>query len=283
MKKKLATGLLAIAMSSLFVSGAAQAVPCSTSSVNVTGISIAGGSSVSPSTFAAAECAGAYPGNAIPLPGTHGGLNLGYYGDGLFNGAAVGGGGNASFPNGIFYDQYQAVEQDLNQDGTKDPGWIYLGKWIPSVGFAAASIGGTNNIVLSSWFSMTQNAAGTGGTWSFTPDANVVSRAAGVLGNSLFDQFALSFMSGSTFAAYDFTGAAFGLPLSSSTIFNFTGSWDMSTTLLNGGGKAGFLSHVDLYARDPNGGSAVPEPGILALLGGAMMSGIFLRRRSAQK
>src|SRR5690242_11701330 len=109
----------------LLASGSAQAALCSNSDVKVTSISVAGGATVDTSTYNAVECAGAYVGNAIPLPGTSGGANLGFYGDGLFNGAPQGGNGTQTFVNGIFYDQYQSVETDLNKDGKKDPGWIY--------------------------------------------------------------------------------------------------------------------------------------------------------------
>lgn len=285
MKRYFKAVSLAVSMTTVFAVGSAHAAPtthitpCSTDSVKVTNISVAGGPTVSTTSYSAVECAGSFSGNAIPLPGTQNGSNLGYYGDGLFNGAAAGGNGNSSFPNGIFYDQYSSVEQDLNHDGKMDPGWIYLGSWTPGVGFKTATIGTATDIVLSNWFTVTSNAKSTGGTWSFTPDANVVSRAASVLGNSLFDQFALSFMAGDRFAAYDFTGAQFGMPTSSNTIFNFSGTWDMSKTLLNNGGKAAALSHVDLYVRDPNVTvTKVPEPGTLALLGIAF-GGMLYRRR----
>lgn len=281
MKKTLSAGLLAIVMPSLFVVGSAQAATCNVSSVTVTAISVAGGPTVDTNTYNAAECAGAYTGSDIPVPGTHGGANLGYYGDGLFNGAAAGGNGTASFPNGIFSSQY--VIQDLNNDGVKDPGWIFLGSWIPGTGFTPASIGGVSDVVLSNWFTVT--GSGNKGTWAFTPDAGLANRLPSSFGGHLFDQFALSFMSGNSFAAYDFTAKEFGMPLSPSTIFNFSGSWDMSSTLLNNGRNAGNLSHVDLYVRDPLGDPTlnVPEPATLALVGLGLLGMFGGRRRSASK
>lgn len=267
---------LTLAISSLFAASIAEAALCSTSDVVTTSIGIATTSGTtwgSPVSYNAAECVGAYSGNAIPLPHD----NLGYYGDGLFNGAPQGGGGSTVFPEGIFSDQYTAI--DLNGDGHVDPGWIYLGKWTPGVGFETASIGGDTSIVLASWFNITMTN-GSSGTWSFTPDADVVSRVLPVLGPNLFDQFALSFMAGNYFSAYDFTGSEFGIPTSPDTIYNFSGTWDMSHTLLNNGGQPAGLSHIDLYVRDPNGGN-VPEPATLALLG-IGLAALGLGRRSRQ-
>lgn len=248
------------------VLSAAGAAPCTSSDAQLTSLGLAGvpGSSI-PVAVNSSACVGAYAGTAIPLPCTAGGANLGYYQDGLFNGAAQGGGGGVLFPNGIFSSLYNAT--DLNGDGKKDPGWIYLGSWTPGVsnGFKPALING-QAVVASNWFSATMNSAGNGGTWQFSPPSNVVSLLQPIFGNNVFDQFALSFMSGNTFAAYDFTAAGMGLPVGPQTIYDFGGSWVMSHTLINNGGRAGALSHIDLYARDPIGtDQRLPEPGVVSL------------------
>ncbi len=277
MKNNFKFSLLFLAMSSVLAAGSAQAAPCQTTDVQVNSISIASGPIVNTNNYSAAECVGAISGNAIPLPKD----NFGYAGDGLFNGANQDGKNkSALFPNGIFSDQYTAT--DLNGDKKPDPGWIYLGSYEYGQGFVTATTPWLQGIVLSDWFNITTNAAGNAGTWAFNLDKDVVSRMSKYIGNNLFDSFALSFMSGDSFAAYDFTAKEFGMPVSSATIFNWSGTWDMSKTLLNTGGNAGTLSHVDLYARDPaNGQNNIPEPGSVALLGLGFVSMIVRRRKTA--
>lgn len=274
------TNALRVAASALLLlSGSVHAALCSNTDVTINQIGVATTSgttwsSVSPINNAV-ECTGATIGNTMPTPQS----NLGYYGDGLFNGEQQVASHLQLYPNGIFSDQYTAV--DLNHDGTADPGWIYLGRW-ENGSFTTASIGGNTTIVLSNWFTVT--GTGSSGTWAFTPDANVVSRVLPVLGSNLFDQFLLSFKSGDDFAAYDFTGKQLGLPVSSSTIYNFSGNWDMSGTLQNCSPQgdtcqSAGLSHVDLYVRDPNGGETVPEPAGLALISLGLLGLALSRRR----
>ncbi len=64
---------------------------------------------------------------------------------------------------------------------------------------------------------------------------------------------------------------------------DFAGTWDTSDTLLAGNGDknpAG-LSHFDLYVRDPlgSGGTDLPEPGNLALVGLALAALAFATKR----
>lgn len=283
MKKNLITTAYALAISSALLSGSAQAASCNAGDVSLTSITYAATGAAVPGSagisVAPAECTGAYTGNDIPYPGTKAGQNLGYYGDGLVNGAVQGGATKTQlFPDGMFPKQYSA--QDLNGDGKADPGWIYLGQWTAS-GFAPADVGKTSGIVLSSFLSITLNSGSTSsGSWAFTPDKNVISRASSLLGNSFFDQFALVFKSGDGFAAYDFTAAQLGLAVDASTVYNFAGNWDMSRTLLTAGGTVAGLSSVEIYARDPIGGAGnLPEPGTLGLLGVAMFGLGCLRRR----
>ncbi len=211
------------------------------------------------------ECVGAYVGNDTPYPGTAGGANLGYLGDGLVNGAAQAGGGNTGgsvlFPNGMFSNLY--TNQNLAGNGPVDPGWIYVGQWA-SGSFSGATIGkGTNTPVTisSSTFNVSLNSGGKTGSFALTPDVDIVSQLNAVLNGNLLDQFAIVFKAGNAFEAFDFTAETLDLPVSAETIYNFYGSFDISS-LIN---KYGGLSHIDLYVRDPIP-TKVPEPASWALL-----------------
>lgn len=283
MKNTVKSSFAALAMASLFVGNAAHATPvptvlpsCSTSDVTLTTLfnMTAGTQTAIAPSLSSSACVGAFTNNAVPYPQQ----NLGYYQDGLFNGEAQAATGTVLFPNGIFSNKY--VAYDLNNDGQVDPGWIRLVSWDTEKNtLELPTIGGVSGIQLASWFHFT--GTGSSGTWSFKPDADVVSRVMPVLGSNLFDQFAISFKSGNSFAAYDFVGADLGLVTSADTIYGFSGNWDMSDTLINNGGQPAGLSHIDLYVRDPNGGQNVPEPAGLALLGLGLFGLSQIRRKRA--
>jgi hypothetical protein len=269
------TNLGMIALASLLIVGVAHASPsgslpaCSASNVWASSITpFGGGANVLSHAVTSTECAGAFGGNDIPFPDSPG-VNLGYYGDGLVNGAAQTNSGTTIFPNGMFSDLYSP--QYLNPNGNHahpDPGWIYLGQSNGHT-FSGATVdnGGADQFAISSsFFSFSVNNTTGTGTWSINEDSADVNAMLNLLGGDIFDQFALVFKAGNSFEAFDFTASTLGLTLSNPpTIYNFAGGFDLSSYFNQPG--YGFSS-VELYARDPIFGSEtnVPEPFSLALM-----------------
>lgn len=290
-KLLLAGGLLSL---SVHASAAptSTAAPCGTTDVEITQVSQYSGTTSNATlntiyngNMAAAACAGAFSGNDGFYPST----NLGYAGDGLLNGGIQNQSGAALFPGGAFITP-QSPLQDLDKNGqVNDPGWIMLGKFEQgnngSWGFTPSTVGGSSAIVLSSFFTATITGQGTG-TWSFTPDATVAQRTSSLLGRNYFDQFALVFKAGNAFSVYDFTPAEFGMtaPKVTDPVMNWSGTYDVSDTLKNGGGGGAGLSHISLWVRDPaptGQTSQVPEPSTLALVGLSAVALIRSRRKAA--
>jgi len=291
--RSLTVACLAVgAVYSLPASATLTGISCNTADVKVTTIKqySADGATLNtltPAGFMAdsAYCAGAFVGN----DGFYPQQNLGIAGDGLLNGGVQVQSGQVLFPNppGAFINAPSTLS-DLDGDGqANDPGWIMLGKyedngpngsWV----FTPSAIGGDSSVVLSSFFSVSF-ANGYSGSWAFTLDADVVSRASVLLGANYFDQFALVFKSSDAFAAYDFTADQFGItPSASDPVYQFFGTFDTSSTLLTRSGRPAGLSHITLWARDPAASNVVPEPGMLGLFGVAMLGLFFLRRRVAK-
>lgn len=258
----------------LSVANYASAGTCATSDVYVTGVSnvTQGTTLLSNGHINATDCAGAFSGNdTSPL-----GNNLGYFQEGLLNGGTTNK-GITPFPTGAFIDPGQM--QDLDGDGNiNDPGWIMIGKYEDG-GFQPEAIGGDNTIITSDFFSVTANGDGTG-VWSLTPDAGVIDRAESVLGKNLLDEFVLVIKSGNAFAVYDFSAEDLGLDPAILEVFNFTGEYDTTGTLINKGGKPAAMSHISVWIRDPENSSSVPEPNTLVLIALAALGLVRLRKKA---
>ena len=249
----------------------------------------------------AAGCLGGYDGNDMPLPT----LNLGYRGDGLFNGApqSVGNadptltsGLNEWWIDGAFKPELQAL-QDPN--AAVDPGWIYLGKFEQdgnsdewSKDFA--KLGGVVDFAELLDFGIRcdsdgagpvtgANCNGSSGNWYLTPFFDVPELVAPLLGDNFFTQFALVFKAGADFITYNFTLDS--MEIDPATVgtglrpYVFEGGFNFSDVLVNNGGNSAGLSHFSIYALDPTGNSTtISEPAAILILGLGLII-LSLRRR----
>lgn len=241
-------------------------------------------------TIPASDCLGAYDGNLSPS-GLGG--NLGYLNQGYLNDPNL-------FPDyGAFISESDL--QDLEFEGNfKDPGWIYVGKQNMGENFAPGTVSkdgqsytfASDILTMSNCKDKDGDAISCGteavsGEWVYKPPQYNPQALLDLLGmTKFFDQVAVVFKAGDQFAIYNFKLADFNLPPvlgTNDANYIFTGTWDMSETLINNGGKAGGLSHFDLWLRDPTVGTTttnigVPEPATIAILGLGLL-GLRLRRK----
>lgn len=253
------------------------------------------------STRYAAGCLGGYDGNDMPLPS----LNLGFRGDGLFNGApqSVGNadptltsGLNEWWINGAFKPELQAL-QDPN--AAVDPGWIYLGKFEQEENSSDwtkdfAKLGGVIDFSSLLDFGIecdaddsspadSPNCSNAAGNWYLTPKFSVPELVRPILGDNFFTQFALVFKAGTDFITYNFTLDS--MEIDPATVgtglrpYVFEGGFNFAAALQNNGGKSAGLSHFSIYALDPTGSSTeVSEPAAILVLGLGLVL-LSLRRR----
>ena len=271
---------------------------CQVSDVQVTSVQKQNGDPVFvlPDPQDASACLGAYAGN-LSTSGL--GSNLGYDGQGYMNDKTL-------FPDfGAFITEGELQDLEFD-DQFNDPGWIFVGKqnMKEDVSFKPETLTDPNDPTKTYTFTSDilkmQNckdkngaalpncsADAVSGEWVYKPPQLNPASLMAILGiDKFFDQVAVVFKSSDQFAIYNFKLSDFDLdPVVGLTDANyiFTGTWDMSKTLINNGNQSAGLSHFDLWLHDPVVGTTtpnirVPEPTTIAIFGISLL-GLRLRRK----
>jgi len=230
-----------------------------------------------PEAKSVTDCIGAYVGvnSSFEQPIE----NLGYDEDGWLNKESYNDWWDGP---GAFVDQADLL--DLDGDGdADDPGWVYVGKDEGNGFVGEVSSDGSSSYTFIDDLITFDNCKkidgssskciggdAVSGTWTYTPPDINPTALTDLLGGDFFDQVAIVFKAGTTFAIYNFSIADLGLDpvLAGDYNFAFTGTWDISDVLAGKG-----LSNVSFWARDPVGPTEVPEPSTMILF---LLSGILL-------
>lgn len=222
---------------------------------------------------------GGNAGNGISL--SQMGRNIGELNDGLLNGE-----GGVLSPT-WFQGNPESPLLDIDGDGTStDPGWIRLGK-IEEGGLyeSDTSTFGGKTLDISDILNVTMgcDASGcTSGTWSLSTELDIIEQVQKLLGRNAFDHLAFVIKASDRFAVYDFDFniLAQGLPnFDYTTPYSFTGSWNTGDFLNPSGRSSQDISHLSIWARDPQAVSEIPEPASALLVGLGLLA-FGMRRRT---
>lgn len=172
----------------------------------------------------------------------------------------------------------------------KHPGWINL--YSTETGYGANPTLGGLSLVLRELMTISVTGAnGTSGTWTLNLKPNIITQVQNVLGRNAFDHLAFILKSTQESIVYDFDFNVYAqyfayqgedVPFDYVTPYNFTGTWK-TTDFTNQNGNLQGLSHLEIWARDPDATQGIPEPVSLALFGLGLVGLGLSRRKNKQQ
>lgn len=237
------------------------------------------------------------------------GDNIGTLGEGVLNGGA-GSGNNTQIFNPYFLPPSNpSTGIELNSAylpspltypteklvNDVDPGWIKLYSYdgTTSVGKYGANptLDGVSLAISDLMTISVTGGGGTFGTWSLNLQADIITKVYDLLGRNAFDHLAFVLKSSQEAIVYDFDFNVYAqyfaslgqnIPFDYVTPYDFSGTWK-TTDFTNKQGVVQGLSHLEIWARDPDAIQDIPEPASLALLGlGFAALGLSRRKNKGQ-